>query len=64
MLYLSLVSEKVLLEAIKAPYKTILENAGIEDYEVPKVKRKRTKCGYRENGKYGKVRNNRSLTCY
>jgi chaperonin GroEL len=32
------VSEKVLLEAIKAPYKTILENAGIEDYEVPKVK--------------------------
>ena len=32
------ISEKVLLEAIKAPYKTILENAGIEDYEVPKVK--------------------------
>ena len=32
------VSEQVLLEAIKAPYKTILENAGIEDYEVPKVK--------------------------
>ena len=32
------VSEEVLLEAIKAPYKTILENAGIEDYEVPKVK--------------------------
>ena len=31
-------SEEVLLEAIKAPYKTILENAGIEDYEVPKVK--------------------------
>jgi len=32
------VSEQVLLEAIKAPYRTILENAGIEDYEVPKVK--------------------------
>ena len=32
------VSEKVLLDAIVAPYKTILENAGIEDYEVPKVK--------------------------
>jgi len=32
------ISEKILLEAIKAPYKTILENAGIEDYEVPKVK--------------------------
>ena len=32
------VSEQVLLDAIKAPYKTILENAGIEDYEVPKVK--------------------------
>ena len=31
-------SEQVLLEAIKAPYRTILENAGIEDYEVPKVK--------------------------
>ena len=32
------VSEQVLLEAIKAPYRTILENAGIEDYEVPKVR--------------------------
>ena len=32
------VSEQVLLEAIKAPYRTILENAGIKDYEVPKVK--------------------------
>jgi chaperonin GroEL len=32
------VPEKVLLDAIIAPYKTILENAGIEDYEVPKVK--------------------------
>jgi len=30
--------ETVLLEAIKAPYKTILENAGIIDYEDPKVK--------------------------
>ncbi len=32
------IAEQVLLDAIKAPYKTILENAGIEDYEVPKVK--------------------------
>ena len=32
------VSEQVLLDAITAPYRTILENAGIEDYEVPKVK--------------------------
>ena len=31
-------SEQVLLDAIKAPYRTILENAGIEDYEVPKVR--------------------------
>ena len=30
--------EAVLLEAIRAPYKTILENAGIIDYETPKVK--------------------------
>lgn len=30
--------ETVLLAAIKAPYKTILENAGIIDYEDPKVK--------------------------
>ena len=28
--------EAVLLEAIKSPYKTILENAGIVDYEQPK----------------------------
>ena len=32
------ISEEVLLEAIKAPYNTILENAGITDYEAPKVK--------------------------
>ncbi|GAG28435.1 unnamed protein product, partial [marine sediment metagenome] len=31
-------SEQVLLDAIKAPYKTILENAGINDYEAPKIK--------------------------
>ena len=31
-------SEKVLLEAIKAPYDTILKNAGIQDYESPIVK--------------------------
>jgi len=31
-------SEKLLLEAIKSPYLTILENAGIEDYEAPTVK--------------------------
>ena len=30
--------ETVLLEAIRAPYKTILENAGIIDYETHKVK--------------------------
>tara|TARA_R110001592_G_scaffold124286_1_gene333049 strand:+ start:4284 stop:5837 length:1554 start_codon:yes stop_codon:yes gene_type:complete len=30
--------ETVLLEAIKAPYKTILDNAGVIDYEDPKVK--------------------------
>jgi len=30
--------EAVLLEAIRAPYKTILENAGIIDYETHKVK--------------------------
>jgi len=30
--------EEVLLKAIRAPYKTILDNAGIENYEVPKVK--------------------------
>ena len=33
-------AEKVLLEAIKAPYYTILKNAGIEDYETPKMKGK------------------------
>ena len=32
--------EKVLLEAIKAPFKTILENAGITDVEIPKSKGK------------------------
>ena len=32
--------ETVLLEAIKSPYKTILENAGIVDYEEPKAKGK------------------------
>ena len=31
-------SEQVLLEAIKAPYNTILKNAGIQDYESPIVK--------------------------
>ena len=31
-------SEQVLLEAIKAPFKTILDNAGIIDYTLPKVK--------------------------
>jgi len=30
--------ETVLLEAIKAPFKTILDNAGIKDYELPKTK--------------------------
>jgi|TARA_Y100000033_G_scaffold12987_1_gene11999 chaperonin GroEL len=30
--------EEVLLEAIKAPFKTILDNAGIVEYELPKVK--------------------------
>jgi chaperonin GroEL len=30
--------EKLLLEAIKAPFKTILENAGITDAELPKAK--------------------------
>ena len=46
-------AEKVLLEAIKSPYKTILDNAGISDYETPNGDRKRIKCGYRQNGKYG-----------
>ena len=31
-------SEEALLEAIKAPFKTILHNAGIEDYEMPTSK--------------------------
>ena len=31
-------SEKVLLDAIQAPFKTILANAGIVDYEMPKTK--------------------------
>ena len=30
-------SEEALLEAIKAPFKTILHNAGIEQYEMPSV---------------------------
>jgi len=30
--------EKLLLEAIRAPFKTILENAGITDVELPKAK--------------------------
>jgi len=32
------IGEQVLLEAIKAPYNTILENAGIDDYEPPTIK--------------------------
>ena len=32
--------ETVLLEAIRAPFKTILDNAGITDYELPKAKGK------------------------
>jgi chaperonin GroEL len=31
------VGEKILLNAIKAPFETILYNAGIEDYELPDV---------------------------
>ena len=34
------VGEQVLLEAIKAPFKTILENAGIVDYDLPTIKGK------------------------
>jgi len=34
------VGEQVLLEAIKAPFKTILENAGIIDYDLPVIKGK------------------------
>ena len=30
------IGEEVLLKAIKSPFETILSNAGIEDYEVPK----------------------------
>jgi chaperonin GroEL len=33
-------SEEVLLKAIQAPFKTILKNAGIKEYEMPKVKGK------------------------
>ena len=29
------IGEKILFEAIKAPFKTILANAGIENYEIP-----------------------------
>jgi chaperonin GroEL len=32
------IGEEILLKAIKAPYEIILENAGIEDYEVPTIK--------------------------
>ena len=32
------IGEQVLLEAIKAPFKTILENAGIVEYDLPTVK--------------------------
>ena len=32
--------EQVLLDAVKSPFRIILENAGIEDYEPPKVKGK------------------------
>ena len=34
------IGEQVLLEAIKAPFKTILENAGIIDYDLPTTKGK------------------------
>ena len=33
-------SEEVLLKAIQAPFKTILKNAGIQTYDMPKVKGK------------------------
>ena len=32
------IGETILLDAIKAPFETILHNAGIEDYELPNVK--------------------------
>jgi chaperonin GroEL len=32
------VGETILLNSIKAPFETILSNAGIEDYELPNVK--------------------------
>ena len=32
------VGETILLNAIQAPFETILHNAGIEDYEIPKSK--------------------------
>ena len=34
------IGETVLLEAIRAPFKTILDNAGINNYDIPKVKGK------------------------
>ena len=34
------IGEQVLLEAVKAPFKTILENAGIVEYDLPIVKGK------------------------
>ena len=32
------IGEKILLKAIQAPFETILQNAGIESYELPKTK--------------------------
>jgi len=32
------IGEEVLLRAIKAPFNTILKNAGINDYEIPKTR--------------------------
>ena len=32
------IGEEVLLKAIRAPFKTILDNAGITEYEMPKAK--------------------------
>ena len=43
------IGEKILFEAIKSPFKTILANAGIENYKIP------TKIGYGYNVITGKV---------
>ena len=43
------IGEKILFEAIKSPFKTILANAGIENYQIP------TKIGYGYNVITGKV---------